>query len=555
MAITPLPPAPSRAVPSTFSTLADAFLAALSTFTTEANALQTDVNAKQVIVTTQANAAESAIASANFKGSWSALTGAATVPYCVFHLSRYWQLLSNIADITAKVPGTAAEWVEIPVGRGLTNLLTNSQWMACSGSTLENVGSDLVVNGGFATTDSWTGVDCSLASIAGGQSGNCLEITRTGANGQYAFQTPTLTVNKLYTLSVYVKSGSSGDESGYIGMMTNARTSYVSYKGITSSGSWTIYTLTFKATETNNVVVVGKGTPTAGTMLFDSVTLYEVTPGYVAADTVAPDGGTKTATLDIHRAEADSTHCKGYYGLKYTKGADTAEYHNILSITNRGQLDKLKGQTVTFGMAGYSVTATDNLKIQIYDGVTAVTSSAFWGADALGWKEISQAVAANATELTFRVLLDGDTADVAYGSFYMAVNGSSIGEYNYAPKPSEQILCDANITLTGYTATTSAADGIINLEAASSGMIGKGVKAVLVKAYGKDSAAGDGVGFDVQSASGVEDGISVDTQVNNIKIHGQGWVKCDSNGDIYLDHRGSGASALTLDVKVIGIEP
>lgn len=57
MAITPLPPAPSRAVPSTFSTLADAFLAALSTFVTEANVLQTDVNSKQVIASAAAVAA------------------------------------------------------------------------------------------------------------------------------------------------------------------------------------------------------------------------------------------------------------------------------------------------------------------------------------------------------------------------------------------------------------------------------------------------------------------------------------------------------------------
>jgi len=87
------------------------------------------------------------------------------------------------------------------------------------------------------------------------------------------------------------------------------------------------------------------------------------------------------------------------------------------------------------------------------------------------------------------------TGNVAYVSQPILVRGSSIGAGNYQPITKEQILTDANIALTGYTATTSAADGIINLEAASSGMIGKGVKAVLVKAYGKDSAAGDGVGF------------------------------------------------------------
>ena len=54
-----------------------------------------------------------AAASANFKGSWSALTGAAAVPYSVYHSGTYWMLLSNVADITAKTPGVAAEWAPI----------------------------------------------------------------------------------------------------------------------------------------------------------------------------------------------------------------------------------------------------------------------------------------------------------------------------------------------------------------------------------------------------------------------------------------------------------
>ena len=61
MAISPLPtPIPSRQQPeATFSTNADAFLGALPTFVTEANALATDVNTKAT------NAANSATASAN----------------------------------------------------------------------------------------------------------------------------------------------------------------------------------------------------------------------------------------------------------------------------------------------------------------------------------------------------------------------------------------------------------------------------------------------------------------------------------------------------------
>jgi hypothetical protein len=122
--ISALPTAPSRSAPSTFSTRMDAFLAALATFVTEANALSTEVNsesttatAQAVIATAQAvlsaASAATALAAANYKGAWSGLTGAATVPYSVSHLGKFWQLASNLADVTAKTPGTDAEWLEI----------------------------------------------------------------------------------------------------------------------------------------------------------------------------------------------------------------------------------------------------------------------------------------------------------------------------------------------------------------------------------------------------------------------------------------------------------
>lgn len=60
MAITALPTPPQRNDPVNFAARGDAFMAALPTFTTEANALAVDVNAKQVLATTAAsNAATS----------------------------------------------------------------------------------------------------------------------------------------------------------------------------------------------------------------------------------------------------------------------------------------------------------------------------------------------------------------------------------------------------------------------------------------------------------------------------------------------------------------
>ena len=117
MAITPLPEAPSRAVPATFSDLADAFLAALATFVTEANALETNVNAKEVDAAASAVLAAAseavALAASNYVGPWADQAGAANVPCAVSHLDKYWQLTENLADVTAKTPGTDPEWLII----------------------------------------------------------------------------------------------------------------------------------------------------------------------------------------------------------------------------------------------------------------------------------------------------------------------------------------------------------------------------------------------------------------------------------------------------------
>lgn len=80
MPITALPTPPSRNDPTNFATRADAFLGALPTFATEANALQSDVNTKQSAAATSAtNAAASASAAASSaSASASSASAAAT---------------------------------------------------------------------------------------------------------------------------------------------------------------------------------------------------------------------------------------------------------------------------------------------------------------------------------------------------------------------------------------------------------------------------------------------------------------------------------------------
>lgn len=47
---------------------------------------------------------------ANFKGNWSALTGAIAKPASAFHNGAFWALLNSLADVTASQPGVTADW-------------------------------------------------------------------------------------------------------------------------------------------------------------------------------------------------------------------------------------------------------------------------------------------------------------------------------------------------------------------------------------------------------------------------------------------------------------
>lgn len=95
-----------------FSTNADAFASQLNPLAQQINEVAQEISEGASIV---ANGLPTILAAANFKGAWSGLAGALNTPASVFHNETFWQLVSNVANVTAKVPGIAPEWKQFVI--------------------------------------------------------------------------------------------------------------------------------------------------------------------------------------------------------------------------------------------------------------------------------------------------------------------------------------------------------------------------------------------------------------------------------------------------------
>jgi hypothetical protein len=99
--------------PDEFDVAAEAWVAHWATLITQINAWAQQANAIGV----SANDLITALASANFAGQWSSLTGALSVPAAVYHDSQYWMLLRDLENVTTSEPGPEnTDWALITMG-------------------------------------------------------------------------------------------------------------------------------------------------------------------------------------------------------------------------------------------------------------------------------------------------------------------------------------------------------------------------------------------------------------------------------------------------------
>lgn len=137
-----------------FSNSVDVFLSEINSYvaftnswSTEANALAVTVNADKVAAALSATEAEAsaelAASSSNFEGDWNTLTGALTVPSTVYHASTYWQLLVDIADVTASEPSYSnTDWAyATPLIQNITKTVNGTLLTGeCNNSFIDNYG-------------------------------------------------------------------------------------------------------------------------------------------------------------------------------------------------------------------------------------------------------------------------------------------------------------------------------------------------------------------------------------------------------------------------------
>lgn len=160
------------------------------------------------------------------------------------------------------------------------------------------LGAEILTNPGFdSNTTGWTAENCTLASIAGGQAGNCLEITRTAEASQQARATKTVTAGNWILITGYVKSGTSGNESAQL-LLQDAAGVYTvrSQPGITSSASWAQIVGSGRVGEVSANFKFIKNSATAGTMLFDTGSMKAL---MLATQFASVQAGTPNCTVQV----------------------------------------------------------------------------------------------------------------------------------------------------------------------------------------------------------------------------------------------------------------
>lgn len=452
--------------------------------------------------------------------------------------------------------GTVSPSSKLEVNGGITevggvlkqNLLTNSGFGVWSNSTLENVGSDLTVNGDFDLGDQdWTkGTGWTIADQGGG---DYEAVCTNGTLNERVSQVyASAIVGKLYKISATCTNYTDGSWAIYCDHITGNF-------GAASTAAETI-TLTFEAIATS--ITFGVACQTTGAdFRVDNITMFEVTPGCVAANGLGPDGWSKnsSASTQLFRQHNDGgtlTQDGEFYSLKIVDtvgSANTALLWPNGRTINTDHTQRFAGRVVTLG-AWVKAAAASDVYLRIYDGSS--TDSAANSGTGWEWLEVTATISASASEVFFGIRSDG-AATGTYVSQPIATFGSSIGQGNYVPSQDKWIPLEAAVNIRDTNRPLAADDKTLNVEALSNGKIPKGTAVLFATVTAKASAVETGGGINFGSGSG-EVRMRTNPQVVNHAVYNSGEIICDSNGDIYQQVSQSGDTFTDHDLLVTSVK-
>jgi hypothetical protein len=273
-------------------------------------------------------------------------------------------------------------WAYAAYGPG--NLLSNDRDQYFQSGAF----SEMILNGGFTSAaTSWGAQNATLASVAGGLSGNCLEITRTGSTSQTAYQSMATVAGQLYKVSAWAKSGTSGDEQARVVMYDVTGAAQIAFAFVTTAATgWQEITFNFTAPSASSRIYLYKNTATAGTMLFDTVSLLAV-PQFVI-DVGSAQAVTALVIADHNLSTAAVVKLEGNSSNAWTTPAYS------LTLTNASPYVSYLTQTYRYWRLTFNdLTNADGWVSlgKLYLGTyREVASGELWGATTWGSERIRE---------------------------------------------------------------------------------------------------------------------------------------------------------------------
>lgn len=126
-----------------------------------------------------------------------------------------------------------------------------------------------------SNTRNWEAYNVTIASVGGGQSGKCLQITTNKDATGYAYIAIPTEVGKTYRVTASFKKGTSPNGQIKVGTQRDAPDLF--YPGPLFDDDWKEYSGVFVAPTTNTYITLVNLTPTKGhTAFFDNVTFSQV---------------------------------------------------------------------------------------------------------------------------------------------------------------------------------------------------------------------------------------------------------------------------------------